>query len=217
MFPQGHHTLHKLASAHDALHTANVNFRDLLLSESAAFNKAEFELWLQCLVTLVRGWRGTDVAEILAYWEAKSEIRISDATRVSMRTRLQPVSDLITSLGDARLNDQERMQLLTFMAHSFASEGYASAPGLFLSGRLANCRTRNRNRIPSRSDALDGMHVMHFPYVEVATCDRQTYGCICPHLDKILTPRRPLIIRNGHLREVLRAVQNFPVLASPRA
>jgi hypothetical protein len=215
MSREGHHALVNLTSMHDALHAANVDFRELLLSDKATFRKAEYELWLQCFITLVRGWRGTDVGEIVSYWQAKSEIQISDAIRDSMRAHLQPVSDLVASLGDAMSSEEARTHILTSMSHSFASEGHVSAPGLFLSGQLASCRSRNRTRIPTVSDALDGMHVTHFPYVDVATCDRQTYGCIIPHLEKIVRPRRPRIIRNGDLREVLRAVEGLPFPASP--
>jgi hypothetical protein len=151
------------------------------------------------------------VEEIIAFWEQRDGLLVAPGTRRALQTQLQPLANLIAGFhADPRFDEAARMSVLRMMQDSFGEEAYIRSPGMFLSARLAACRTRNDKRKPSRSDLVDGMHAMYFPYVDIATCDRQTFDCLEPHFSKITGPRKPRIIRNGRLKDVLGAVQELP-------
>lgn len=214
MHPRRGPILSELASAQDAIHNADVSFQQA----QAAFaeqrlSNAEHTLALQVIITLVRGWRGTDVDEVIEYWATRSDLRLSSAVRASLVAHLQPIAQLMSKfVADERFDDVARLSILTRMRDGFGAAPLSHAPGLFLAARLATCRTQNRTRTPSRSDSLDGLHAMHFPYVDLATCDRQTYHCLAPHLPRIPGPRRPILFRNGQLPNVLNAVNALAML-----
>ena len=51
---------------------------------------------------------------------------------------------------------------------------------------------------------------MHIPYVNIATCDRQAYSALAPHVREVTGTRTPTIFRNGQLDAVLAHVQTLP-------
>lgn len=82
----------------------------------------------------------------------------------------------------------------------------ASWPGQHLSARIARTRRRDWRRRPRRSDWTDIDHALHFPYVDVATCDANVGDVVVPMLRKMKCPRKPAIVRNGRLEKVVLAV-----------
>jgi len=208
MHPRREPILSELASAQDAVHNADIGFQQA----QAAFaeqrlSKTEHALALQVIITLVRGWRGTDVNELIEYWATRNNLRLSSSVWASLASHLQPIAQLMSQfVDDERFDDVARLSILTRMRDGFGPAPLSHAPGLFLAARLATCRTRSRTRTPVRSDSLDGLHAMHFPYVDFATCDRQTYHCLTPYLPRIAGPRRPILFRNGQLQNLLNAI-----------
>jgi hypothetical protein len=51
---------------------------------------------------------------------------------------------------------------------------------------------------------------MYFPYVDVATCDRETLPEVRKAIARIPCPRRAQLLRNGHLELVAGAVDALP-------
>jgi hypothetical protein len=211
-----HQVLHDLSWLQDTLHATSVEFQKAqLAAQGTTLTSSEHKLAFQCLVTVVRGWLGTNVEEVIAHWEAKDGVALLPRVKVALRAQLQPFGDLMNVVGkDPRLDDDARMKILMMMRDSFGDDSYIHAPGMFLAARVATCRMRNQTRVPTLTDSVDAMHATYFPYVDIATCDRQTYACLAPHLSKITRPRSPMVFRNGRLEAVLRAVCAFPVLAS---
>jgi hypothetical protein len=211
MSPLARPVLDKLSSVQGMIHNASVAFQQSQPSRIAAPSKRERDLLLQCMITIIRGWLGTDANTVLAFWEEKQDIALPEATRIALLARLQPFANLMKDASEVlEPGDDQRVKVLATMRDSYDEAAYLRSPGMFLAAQVGACRTRNATRIPSFSDPVDAMHATYFPYVDIATCDRQTYACIAPHLPKILGPRKPVVIPNGHLDDVLEAIRRLP-------
>ena len=84
------------------------------------------------------------------------------------------------------------------------------APGAWLVKQLVANRTRNIDRDPERSDVVDLEHSMHFPYVDIATCDRQAFAALQPILGQARGSRSPHLFRNGEVQKVLAYMRTLP-------
>jgi hypothetical protein len=93
---------------------------------------------------------------------------------------------------------------------SFDENSFVHSPGMFLARKLVACLGANVMRRPRRSDSVDGMHASYFPYVDVATCDRQTLAWLSSHIGKARGPRTPRLFRNGYLHDVAMALAQLP-------
>jgi hypothetical protein len=72
--------------------------------------------------------------------------------------------------------------------------------------RLSRARRRDVRRRPRRSDLPDVDHVMHIPYVDVATCDGETLPRVRRELPRLACPRAPVALGVGHLDRVAEAL-----------
>lgn len=134
-------------------------------------------------------------------------IKLTAADRDTVGMWLVPVLGLLAHLAPelAALSPDERGRI----AKSIFPEQERS-PGRWLGGRVSGCRWRNIQREPLPSDAIDVSHVQHFPYVDVATCDRETFGSLQRHVADISGPRRPTVFRNSELRQLVDHIISLP-------
>lgn len=84
------------------------------------------------------------------------------------------------------------------------------APGTWLAGQLAANRFRNVTRKPARQDPVDLGHVSHFPYMDIATCDRQVFDAIAPHITSARGARTVALFRNADLPALVEYVDSLP-------
>lgn len=139
-------------------------------------------------------------AQSISYALTKSE-------RELLLKRLKPAEaalEIISPLA-SMLSEEELLNLWPIL-----SDDGSRAPGFWLAMRLAADRAKNVQRSPSRSDSVDLDHCTHFPYVDIATCDKQTFFALQPYFGKFCGSRQPAIFRNGKLQDVLAHIQSLP-------
>lgn len=203
----GQPVLRKLSTIQDRLHTVSAISQSVRRSPGA-MGKQSPDLTIQCLVTLIGGRQGTDVSEILAGWERESGVFLDEGDRATVTRGLEPWAVLLREV-EATVKPTETQRVM--MLRSMREAPRQNSPGLYLAQRLVSCLSANVGRTPLRSDCVDGLHAAYFPYVDIATCDRQVYACVCPHLPTIKGARNPQLFRNGHLSEVANALANLPI------
>lgn len=172
-----------------------------------SLSKRESELYWRTIITLVRGWLSTDIEQIMAFHvksldrplEDRAYARVYD--RVAMCAQfLQNTSSLLEEF------DHGSEEILKQMIIAHDGE---RAPGLHLAMQFSMARRRDPGRTSQRSDTVDSMHAIHFPYVDVATCDRFSYSILKNLVKTTVGPRSPSLIRTGHLSEVVSELQKL--------
>jgi hypothetical protein len=208
--PRARPFVKELVQEHAALFDVTVETK---VNEAAvgSLSRSARGLLLRCLVTLVRGWRGTDVATILAMWEGREPPSLSEDERNSLLLLLAPWAELLAEF-ERRHHPSAAMRerMLDYFRNSFDDASHEYSPGMFLGGRLVRCLRRNTGRNPLRSDSVDGMHAQYFPYVDVATCDRQVFACLSKHVRDLRWPRALHLFRNGQLADVIALLATCP-------
>jgi hypothetical protein len=173
-------------------------------------------LFLQSCITLLSGWMGTDVQEILAMWEADTGAHLADEERAMILGIIAPWADwLRDGACQYKITEDDRQRLLRDFRDNFDQTSRLRSPGMHLARKLAGRLILNVDRKPLRSDPVDGMHASHFPYVDVATCDSGTYECLASEIGSIRGPRTPHLFRNSELKALVEAVRGAEV-APPR-
>jgi hypothetical protein len=163
--------------------------------------------FLQCCITLITGWMGTDVSEILAMWEEDSDGRLADSDRASIVGTIGPWAALLHEYERRSfLTDENRQRLLRDFRAAFDETSHFRSPGMFLARKLARSLHANVARKPLRSDPVDGMHASYFPYVDIATCDSGVFACLSPLVSSIKGIRNPRLFRNNDLESVVDAI-----------
>lgn len=201
--------LAKLATAQEQLHVASSSAQAVRRTDPPLSPKGN-KFVTRCLVTLARGWMGTDVPGILAMWEAEAEESLSDAERSSIISMLTPWAGLLSDYErEYSPSAEDRDKLLQNFRDSFDDASREHSPGMFLARRLSGCWHRNVHRKPRRSDSVDGMHASYFPYVDVATCDASAFSCLAPHIGAVSGIRRPILLKNGDLTALVEAVASL--------
>jgi hypothetical protein len=201
-------------AAYDRFHEANLPVQQGLVSEPppAMASRRANELYIQALITLVTGWRGDDVDQIVGFWQAKGHA-VSDDERLAVVARLRVVREAVLTLR--ALAEDHGVDMTDALRCWGASEAEPAArPGTYLALRVSAARFRNVTRKPRASDWLDLDHAKHFPYVDVATCDGNTLSALRPVLATLSCPRRPVVLQNKRLSEVVDAVRTAPRLSS---
>lgn len=201
--------LARLTFAQDRLHAATHGAQQTRVA--TVLPRDTGTLALDCLVRLVRGRHGLTADDVMAAYEHERQDSLDAQTRSAVVAQLAPWADLLRELDRVfELTPERRLEILVGMRDTLDSQIHSKSPGLFLAARLATCLAANVARRVLRSDSVDAMHVRYFPYVDVATCDRQVYGCIERHLQAVRGPRRLVLCRNGRLSEVLGALRQLP-------
>jgi hypothetical protein len=167
------------------------------------FSRAAWELFLQSLVTMFRGWLGDDPETILSHWEGKVTARLPQRLRAGVLQRLEAARHLFT--GTAAVENDVDVANALLVATTWEAEP-AAWPGHVLGLRVSKARRRDVRRRPRRSDLPDVDHLMHIPYVNVATCDGETLPRVQRELPRLTCPRAPVVLNVGHLDRVAEAL-----------
>jgi hypothetical protein len=92
-------------------------------------------------------------------------------------------------------------------------EAPAQWPGQSFGLQVLLARDADAGRSPVLNDLVDIDHVQHFPYVDVATCDRAIWRdgrkVLEGALSAVPLPRRPVLVRTKRLGEVAAAVRSL--------
>jgi hypothetical protein len=139
---------------------------------------------------------------------------LTDADRLTLLERVMP-AELATVVLAPYLDAMDGDARSRFW--SLLKAGPENAPGTWLARQLAANRIRNVMRAADRSDSIDLEHCAHFPYVDIATCDRQAYAAIEPHVEHARGPRPVRVFRNGRLEDVVQYIQSMPMHEDIRA
>jgi uncharacterized protein (DUF2384 family) len=162
------------------------------------------KLFAQCMITLVRGWMGSDIDGIVSFWAPKTAPTLTAGRIAAVRRRLEmfraafiEVEPLMDEQADARDHA---------MANMLAATDPARSPGLHLMTKLSAARTHDGHRAPKASDAVDGMHAVYFPYVDIATCDKFTHTHLERAMPTVAKARPVQLLRTKRLEQVLEAI-----------
>jgi hypothetical protein len=163
-------------------------------------------LFMQAYVTLCRGWMGDDPEAIVALWEQEDDLRVVPAERSAIVSVLQAATEMLEHLRP--LANEHQVDLTTALRVWGASEAAPTLwPGHYLATQVGAARIRDSRRKPNRSDRPDSDHAMHFPYVDIATCDANTLNVVRRVLPGMTCPRAPIVLNNRQLTTVLEAVR----------
>jgi hypothetical protein len=201
--PEARPHLAQLSAAQDKIHTAT-SVSQVVRRMDPLSPKAS-ELAFACMVTLARGWMGTDISEILAMWE-ESKGRLADGERASIVVALTLWAELVR---EHILTDEDREKFARDFLDTFDDTSRIHSPGMFLARRLTGCWQRDTARNPKRGDSVDVMHASYFPYVNIATCDRSAFACLAKYIGLVKGPRSPRVFRNNDLESVVAALASF--------
>jgi hypothetical protein len=157
--------------------------------------------FLRSFVTLCAGWKGDDAEVIATYWENELGVTLRSDQRQRVIVKLRAVAALLRPLRDTIAREGiDPYEVLRMMGA--VNDDDRSNPGRSLAMRVAGLKERDVMRRRSRSDMLDLGHISHFPYVDFATCDANSYPAVIANLARVGGPRRPEVFRVGNLPSV---------------
>ena len=169
---------------------------------------------LQSTITQILGWMGDDPAPVVLHHLEQGGGTPSTAKEANnLIMAQQPIAKVLHEIGpliDAHGFD--RTELARRMVPSMASDGFTVAPGIWLAGQLQAGLCRDVSRNPPRSDTVDCLHAMHFPYVDIASCDAPSYAILSRLVERAPGPRPRTVslFRNGRLAEIVEYVRALP-------
>jgi hypothetical protein len=177
-------------------------------SRDVPLKKKDIELYLQVLVSMIRGKNGSTADELLGFWEAHNGEGLEPDTKEAIRSRLAPVADMLSQARDL----WPEVDGDTLMAQVLQNEDpllHQKAPGRFLQRCLRNTKRCNLDRNSKRSDAVDLHHVQFLPYVDVFTTDKENEAILRPLVPGLRRIRASRLLRVGRLREVSAAIDEM--------
>lgn len=168
---------------------------------------------LQSTITQIRGWMGNDPAPVVLHHLDRDGGTPTAEEAINLIMAQQPIAKVLHEIGpliDARGFD--RTELARRMVPSMASDGFTVAPGIWLAGQLQAGLCRDVSRNPLRSDTVDCLHAMHIPYVDIASCDAQSYAILSRLVERARgpRPRAASLFRNSRLAEIVEHVRALP-------
>lgn len=163
-------------------------------------------LFVGATVSLMLGWRGDEPGPIVDWCAEEERITLSAAERALLVEMLQPVVAMVREIGP--MMDKHGTDRVAAMRR--VGLGPDRAPGFWLSGKLGENRIRNVSRAPTPSDSIDVFHASFYPYVDIATCDRQAFDALQRHVGEARGPRPTKLFRNGQLAAILDFVRTLP-------
>jgi hypothetical protein len=212
--PAGTPYLETMREAQDAIHNATVNVaamrRDL---GEIAIPKHQRSIALQSTITQVHGWMGNEPVPVVLHHLEEDGGTPSGREIANLLYSQLPVAELLNAVQP--LIDRlgfDRLELVRRMACSMASDGYTVAPGSWLGAKLQGGLIRNTTRTPLRSDAVDALHAMHYPYVDIASCDAQAHAILSRLVGQARGPRPATVVlqRNGRLADIVDHIRQLP-------
>jgi hypothetical protein len=168
---------------------------------------------LEATITQVLGWMGSDpVPVVLRHLEEDGGTPTVQEAVNLIRGQL-PVAEVLQAVAPViDAHGIDRTDLARRMAFSMSSDGFKVAPGAWLGGKLQAGLARNFSRKPRRSDVVDCFHAMHLPYVDIASCDGQSYTILSRLVEQARGPRQQTVslFRNGRLEDIVRHIRALP-------
>jgi hypothetical protein len=203
----GDEALEEQARGQDAAHAGEVAAMEHLRREAPRrIARHLHAIVVGATVSLLMGLRDNDAGGALDCAAGVEGYEFTGTERDDLVEALQPLVAYFERLGP----EMERLGTDRTTAARRMGLGPDRAPGLWLAGRLSEGRIRNRARAPLRSDMIDLAHAAHYPYVDVATCDRQAHAELARFIGDAAGSRVPNLLRNGQLPAVLEHVQSLP-------
>ncbi|HEY4179445.1 MAG TPA: hypothetical protein VGM90_21525 [Kofleriaceae bacterium] len=148
-----------------------------------------------------------DAAEAVDYGAKAIRQELKPAERDELIALVLPVEASVKALEPV-LSSLSKLERLGIWKYIRATA--TDAPGTWLAKVLAGERARNLDGKPLESDSVDLEHCGHFPYVDIATCDRQAYASIAPRLRDVKGSRTPQLFKNGQIEELLAHLKTLP-------
>ncbi|MFN0246142.1 MAG: hypothetical protein ACKV2T_04490 [Kofleriaceae bacterium] len=148
-----------------------------------------------------------DAAGAVDYGAKAIDLELKPAERDELIQLVSPVEASIKELEPvlSSLSKPERLGIWKYIRATAAD-----APGIWLARGLSGDRARNVDGKSLESDSVDLEHCGHFPYVDIATCDKQAYASIATRLSDVKGSRTPLLFKNGQVAELLAHLQTLP-------
>jgi hypothetical protein len=161
-------------------------------------------------IFLVGGTMGEELDPIIDRCASLLDAHVSDADRALIKETVRPMLDMLRHLAPLMAEGAiDRIEVTRQIG-----VGPGDSPGRWLAQKLVSNRLRNVGRNPQRSDVVDLFHATYYPYMDVATCDRQAHDALLPFLDEVRGSRasRGQLVRNGQLATVVECLEQLPEL-----
>ncbi|MCB9586382.1 MAG: hypothetical protein H6718_13345 [Polyangiaceae bacterium] len=194
------------AQIHEAIVNARAKKHQAPMSRVPARHA---ELYRDALEALARNGDPSDPSRIVAASADASGTALTPDEEQRLSAALAPVAEFVASVRPLLEDPDLRRRLANKIPVNSPLLGIFS-PGTHLAFQLSLHRAADPKRRTTQSDIVDALHVMHFPYVDVATCDRNVLAGIQRALGDITGPRIPKVFRNGQLTQVVRAIHELP-------
>jgi hypothetical protein len=159
---------------------------------------------IRCILMLAREPANRDIDEFLEECEQETGEQLESKEREAITNHLQPWADLLRDFkAKFKLTEEQRTDFAYDVAATIDGAIQHDAPGTGLARCLARGLAQNPTRKPLRSDTVDSAHASYFPYVDIATCDREVFACISRQITEVHGPRPTKLFRNGQLHRVV--------------
>ncbi|MBS2026454.1 MAG: hypothetical protein JST54_01000 [Deltaproteobacteria bacterium] len=177
-------------------------------------SKRETELYWRSVVTRVRGWMGRDAGQIVARWNSEAVKPLTESRVQSVEEAVSATGVLVQPMLDlAAARELDTTEVLR--EHARALEHPELYPGRTLAMKVLEWNQRNHGRGRLDTDWLDAQHAAYFPYVDIATCDANTFACVVRAAGAVEMPRRCSIAKGTDLRFIVETLKGFPDLVDP--
>lgn len=168
---------------------------------------------LQSTITQIRGWMGDDPAPVVLHHMEQDGGSPTANETVNLIMAQQPLTEVLREVSPLiDVHGFDRTELVRRMALSIASDGFKTAPGAWLAGNLQAGLAADISRTPLRSDSVDCLHAMHLPYVDIASCDAQSYAILSRHIRQAQGARNGTVslFRNGRIVDIVAHIKSLP-------
>jgi hypothetical protein len=194
-----------------ALHNATVLMQEAR-REAPPFSRIAEDHRIRVLLKLVTDPDDREVSELVSEIEQDTGKALTGVDREAIAKHLQPCADLLRNLNlKQKLTEEQRMKFAYDVAATIDGASQQDAPGTSLARCLARGLAKNPTRNPLRSDTIDRAHASYFPYVDVATCDKEAFACISRQIAEVHGLRPTKLFRNGRLQDVAAAIAQINV------
>ncbi len=202
--------LHELEAARDAAFVADIAMKAVVRctaehGPNSVLSNTHEAIVVGSIYRLALGFEST-AEDAIAWCVRAIDGSLTDADKRTLLERVMPteVAMVVLSPYLAAMTADTRARFWDLM-----TAGPDNAPGTWLARQLAGSRTRNLKRDVERNDSVDVEHCAHFPYVDIATCNRRAYPTIAAHLPTARGSRRVKLFRNQDLQQVVDYIESL--------
>jgi hypothetical protein len=204
-------SLRTLTTVQGWVHEAQAEFQQLRARDGRVVSRAAVLLGWECLISFFLGPEpAADLATLFEALRQRDGVDVEDWERELTLTYAEPFARLLTRVQTLPgLPDDWKLTGLLNIRAGANTRFDTPAPGQFLATQLNRTFSQNVGRKPQRSDVVDTVHMMHLPYVDVATCDRASFAAVREQLKNVNCRRPVQLFQNGRLNDVLEAVERL--------